>query len=95
MARACDDTLRVWQQAQGPLGRSPTRGRLAAGYARAVTIFRRISRAVARLNRSLGADEGTAAADTAATPALRHIQEAERQEFPGDEFVSDEQTESE
>jgi len=28
-------------------------------------------------------------------PAVRHIQEAERQEFPADEFVPDEQTESE
>ena len=75
--------------------RSPTRGRLSAGYARAVTIFRRISGAIGRLSRSLGADEGTAAGDTAATPAVRHIQEAQRQEFPADEFVPDEQTESE
>lgn len=60
-----------------------------------MTIFRRINRAIARLNRSLGADEGTAAGDAGVNPALRHMQVAEQQEFPAEEFVPEEQEESE
>ena len=60
-----------------------------------MTIFRRISRAIARVNRSLGADEGTSGGTAGVNPALRHVQAAEREEFPAEELPADEQEENE
>ena len=60
-----------------------------------MTIFRRISRAITRVNRSLGADEGTREGTAGVNPALRHVQAAEREAFPADEPPTDEQEENE
>jgi hypothetical protein len=61
-----------------------------------VGIFHRINRAIARLNRSLGSAEGTAAGPAGGVnPALRHVGAAEEQEFPPEEFAAEEQEESE
>lgn len=59
-------------------------------------IFGRISQAVARLNRALGSAEGTTEGHgNRVSPALRHVEAAERQEFPPEESASDEEEETE
>jgi len=61
-----------------------------------VGILGRIGQALSRLNRKLGSAEGTTAGDArGVNPALRHVEAAERQEFPPEEFESDEQEASE
>jgi hypothetical protein len=61
-----------------------------------VGILGRINRAIKRLNRALGADEGTADGDAGGVnPALRHLGTAEREQFPSEELTSDERAESE
>jgi hypothetical protein len=61
-----------------------------------VGIFARISRWAARTNRALGSDEGTTEGHgNGINPALRHLEAAERQEFPAEEFASDEEEDSE
>jgi hypothetical protein len=57
-----------------------------------VGILGRISRA---LNRALGSAEGTTEEVAGVNPALRHVEAAERQEFPPEEFAPDAQEESE
>jgi len=54
-------------------------------------ILGRISRA---LNRALGSDEGTTEEVAGVNPALRHVEVAEQQEFPPEEFATDEPEES-
>ena len=60
-----------------------------------MAIFRRISQAIARVNRALGADEGASAGTGGVNPALRHVQAAEREEFPPEETPADGQGETE
>jgi hypothetical protein len=61
-----------------------------------MSIFQRIGRAVARLNRALGSAEGTGAgAGPGVNPALRHVEAAEHQEFPPEEFAGDDREDSE
>jgi hypothetical protein len=61
-----------------------------------VGILARINRAIKRLNRALGSDEGTAEGDAGGVnPALRHLGAAEREEFSSEEHTSDEREESE
>lgn len=72
--------------------RRPRRERLRLGSLVSVGILGRISRA---LNRALGSAEGTTKGVAGVNPALRHVEAAERQEFPPEEFPPEEQEESE
>jgi hypothetical protein len=56
-----------------------------------MAIFGRISRAISR---ALGSAEGTTEDVGGVNPALRHVEAAERQEFPPEESASDEPEEN-
>jgi len=61
-----------------------------------LSFFRRISRAITRADDALGSAEGTTVETGGAfNPRLGHIEAAERQEFPPEEFAADEDDESE
>jgi len=60
-----------------------------------VSILERINRGIARLNGLLGSGQGTTAGTTGVSPALRHIEAAERQEFPPEESAAGEPEENE
>lgn len=71
------------------------RERCSLDYSPAVTILRRIAQAFGRANRDLGSAEGTDEGTRGFSPAVRHVEAAERQEFPPEEFASEEQEETE
>jgi hypothetical protein len=60
-----------------------------------VTILGRIRKALAGLNRDLGSAEGTAEGTQGFSPGIRHVEAAERQEFPPEEFAEDEHDDGE
>ena len=61
-----------------------------------MTMFRSISRTLARLSRSLGSAEGTTERTAGAVnPALRHVEAAVHQEFPPEELATEEREETE
>lgn len=60
-----------------------------------MTILRRISRALARFNSGLGSAEGTTAEPANPYPGVRYVEDAERAEFPPEEFATGEGVEPE
>lgn len=77
-----------------PRSQSTAEGSYAV-YSQPVKILQGVSRALGRINRSLGSAEGTTGGTPGLTPGLRHVEAAEREEFPPEEFVADEQEETE